>query len=339
MSVAKRHHTVPQFYLRGFANGERIATVRLPGDQRFVQSVRKAASETNFYAVAGHEDGPDVFEKLLSSIEGDASRVFTRISSGTWPLELEDRWTLAHFIAVQTVRGPEQRRNMEHLAAQVARMEIGYGGRASVRDWVARNRGISISEEQAESIWDQATRPEGPPIKIGAIAHIEQMAELSEALLPYVAGRPWTLIRFGRRSLVTSDTPVGLVPHSDSPPWSGVGFGTAWGVTFPLTRKLGLLMSDPMLLAQNDVPVEEVHAGTFDHAEAGTARMEQFFNQTTIGSASLWVYHHPDDESFVPAELPEPNPVTMRMAGGPAEFTGEPIFGGPDTRDGPTPEE
>ncbi|HEY5181304.1 MAG TPA: DUF4238 domain-containing protein, partial [Dermatophilaceae bacterium] len=73
MSVAKRHHTVPQFYLRGFADGERIATVRLPGDQPFVQSVRKAASEMNFYSIAGHEDGPDVFEKLLSSIEGEAS--------------------------------------------------------------------------------------------------------------------------------------------------------------------------------------------------------------------------------------------------------------------------
>ena len=109
MSVAKRHHTVPQFYLRGFADGERIATVRMPGDQPFVQSVRKAASEMNFYSIAGHEDGPDVFEKLLSSIEGEASRVFGHIADGTWPLEQEDRWTLAHFIALQAVRGPEQR--------------------------------------------------------------------------------------------------------------------------------------------------------------------------------------------------------------------------------------
>ena len=311
----------------------KLATVRLPGEQRFMQSVRKAASETNFYSVVGHEDGPDVFEKLLSSIEGDAARAFGRIASGTWPLQEADRWTLANFVALQAVRGPEQRRNMEHVAAQVTRMEIGYGGRSGVRDWVARNRGISISDEQAESIWDQATRPGGPPISISPLVHIEQMAELSEAMLPFIVGRPWTLIRFERRSLVTSDTPVGLVPHGDSEPWSGVGFGTAWGVTFPLTRKLGLLMSDPIFLAENDVPVEEVHAGNFDHAQAGTARMEKFFNQITIGSASLWLYHHPDDGSFLPADLPEPNPVTMRMSGGPAEFTGDPVFGKPAPRD------
>ena len=67
---AKRHHHVPQFYLRGFADGEQITTVRLPGDKRYAQSVRKAAAENGFYSVPGHEDGADVFEKMLSSANG-----------------------------------------------------------------------------------------------------------------------------------------------------------------------------------------------------------------------------------------------------------------------------
>lgn len=29
--IAKRHHTVPQFYLRGFARANKIGTVRYPG--------------------------------------------------------------------------------------------------------------------------------------------------------------------------------------------------------------------------------------------------------------------------------------------------------------------
>jgi hypothetical protein len=327
MSVAKRHHTLPQFYLRGFSGNDQLATVRLPGEKRFVQSIRKAAAEMNFYALDGHEDGPDAFEKLLSSIEGETGHVFGLIADGVWPLDPEDRGTLAFFIALQAVRGPEQRRNMEHLAAQVARLEIGYGGRANVADWVQRNRGISVSEEQAEKIWHEATRPEGPPIRIQPTAHIEQMARLSEALLPYILGRPWTLVRFDKRSLVTCDTPVGLVPHVDDEPWSGVGFMTAWGITYPLTRKLGLLMADPMVLAETGVTVDRVHAGNFDRTEAGTTRMEKFFNHFTIGSASLWVYHHPEDGRFLPDTLPQPSPVTMGMAGQPQEFSGEPIFG------------
>lgn len=40
--VAKLHHTVPQFYLRGFADAsERITIVKLPGDKRYTQVVKK----------------------------------------------------------------------------------------------------------------------------------------------------------------------------------------------------------------------------------------------------------------------------------------------------------
>lgn len=328
MNVAKRHHTVPQFYLRGFADDERIATVRLPGEARFVQSVRKAASQTNFYAVDGHEDGPDVFEKLLSTIEGEAARVFAIIRSGTWPLEAEDRMTLAHFVALQAIRGPDQRRSMEQVAAQITRLEIGYGGRDAVKDWMARNRGVSITDDQAKLVWEQATKPGGPPIALAPIAHIRQMAEVVDKLLPYIAGRPWTLVRFDKRSLLTSDAPVGLVPHADNEPWQGTGFMTAWGITYPLTRKLGLLMSNPMVFA-DVVPVQRVWAGELDHAELGTTQTERFFNAFTVRSASEWLYHHPEDERFVPGSLPEPSPVTISMSGSPEVFTGEPLFGRP----------
>lgn len=325
MTAAKRHHTVPQFYLRGFANRDQIATVRLPGEHRFLQSVTTAASENRFHTVPGHQDGPEVFEELLAEIEGETAPVFEAVASGTWPLGPADRMALAAFITLQAVRGPEQRRNMAHVAAQMIRLEIGYGGRAGVKKWVKRNHGISVTDEQAEELWQQATQPEGPPIRIPAIAHIEQIGKLVEELLPYISGRPWTLIRFDKRSLITSDTPVGLVPRPNAEPWSGVGFMTAWGITYPLTRKLGLLLSDPMVFIDHHVPVEDVRAGKMDGEKKGTTELEKFFNGSTVGSASKFLYHHPQDERFVPTVLPEPNPVTLRMSG-PETFSGEPLF-------------
>lgn len=324
--VAKRHHTLPQFYLRGFAKGELLTTVRLPGTHRFLQVVRKAASEINFYALAGHEDGPDAFEKILSSIEGDAAGVLDSIIAGTWPLPPADRMALAYFIAVQAVRGPEQRRNMEYILAQSTRLEVGYGGRAGVKGWVERNHGVSISDKQAEVLWEQATQPEGPPIRVAAIAHIEQIATMSEQLVKYISGRPWSLVRFEKRSLVTCDAPVGLVRHADDKePWLGVGYMTAWGITFPLTRKLGLLMSDPMIFA-DEVPVEKVRDGNLDISQLGTMALERLFNEHTVMGASEWLYHHPDDERFIPTDLPAPSPVTMHMSGGQQKFSGEPLF-------------
>lgn len=328
MSIAKRHHTVPQFYLRGFAANDQVGTVRLPGVHRFLQPVRKAASENNFYSVEGHEDGPDIFEKLLAGIEGEVAGVFEKIVDGVWPLGPSDRMALAAFIALQAVRGPDQRRNMEHISAQVTRLEIGFGGRAGVKDWVERNFGRTPTEAQSEKIWEQATQPDGPPIRVSSVAHLKQMAELSEALLPYIAGRPWVLVRFNKRSLITCDTPVGLVrrqDEGDDDPWEGVGFMTAWGITYPVTRKIGLVLSDPMILADR-VPVERVRDGKMDLAVEGSTAHEKFINGSTVESAGEWLYHHPDDTRFVPSDLPDPSPVTLRMAGGPETFSGEPLF-------------
>lgn len=91
MAVAKRHHTVPQFYLRGFADEGQIGTVRLPGKVRFVQAVRKAASQANFYALKGHENGPDVVERLLAKVEGEAASLFEALVRGRWPLRAPAR--------------------------------------------------------------------------------------------------------------------------------------------------------------------------------------------------------------------------------------------------------
>lgn len=102
---------------------------------------------------------------------------------------------------------------------------------------------------------------------------------------------------------------------------------TAWGVTFPLTRKLGLIMSDPMPVIESGAKVEITRAGRLDHVQAGTVKLQRFFNDLTLSSAGYWIYHHPDDADVVPADLPDPRPVTMSMSGAEYEFTGEPTFG------------
>ena len=79
---ARRHHTVPQFYLRGFADGETLRTIALPGRRRYKQSVRDASVETDFYALPGHPEGDDVLERALSEVEGAAAAVLRLIVKG-----------------------------------------------------------------------------------------------------------------------------------------------------------------------------------------------------------------------------------------------------------------
>lgn len=303
---AKLHHTVPQFYLRGFATDiERITTVRLPGDKRYTSRIRNTAATNRFYSIDGHPDGADVFEKALSQLEGDAASVIRAIDGGTWPLSEEQREILTTFMAVQHLRGPDHRRTIEYLAAQMTRLQVQVTGRDNVKQWVEKRYGVEVDDDEAETLWQQATQPSGPPITIAPIAHIEQIIDGAGGLLPYIVSRPWKLVRFKRRSLITCDSPVALVPDPNEEPWRGVGFAMAWGITFPLTRKLGLIMSSVEPLIEFDYPVQKVRAGDMDTVEAGTTATEKFINESTVGSASEFVYHHPDDEAFLPSPLPD----------------------------------
>ncbi|MGQ4597610.1 DUF4238 domain-containing protein [Nocardia sp. R6R-6] len=124
---------MPKFYLRGFADHRAwITTVRLPGEKTYTQSIDKSAAINHFYSIDGHPDGSDVFEKALSDLEG--SDCFRAIEAGDWPLSEEQRVTLAMFLAVQYLRGPDHRRSMEYLAAHIARLKVEVTGRDNVAD-------------------------------------------------------------------------------------------------------------------------------------------------------------------------------------------------------------
>jgi hypothetical protein len=212
--IAKRHHTVPQFYLRGFADSDKIATVRLPGARRFVQSVSNAAVAKNFYSVDGHPGGADVVETGLSVIEAATASVFAKITAGTWPLEIDDQMTLGYFIALQTSRVPSRRKTIDHLASQLVRLQVGAGGKSGLRRRLEKE-GREVTDELVDTLWRQATRPEGPPVERPRVEHLQQIFDTADEVLKYVVGRPWTLVQFGRRHLITSDSPVGLVRHPD----------------------------------------------------------------------------------------------------------------------------
>lgn len=340
-NTAKLHHYVPQGYLRGFATEKgRITAVPLDRSrQSFTSSVKNVAAETHFHTVDGLEE-PDEFEKALSGVEGEAIRIIGKLEGNEFPLSESDRWTFSYYMALQSVRGPDTRKTMEHLRAKFVRVEIGAGGRKNVGNWTKKNLGFDPSPEQADRIWAEATQPGGPPISFSNFAHIQHMVDTAEKLTPYFAARPWSIVRFEQRSLITSDAPVSLIRNPQDEASEGVGYMTAWGITFPLTRKLGLLMSDPTVmfdaLESEDSRVQELRGavlrGEADRIQTGTTAMEKLFNEHLAHSAREYVYHHPEDARFVPDGLPEPNLINM-TAGGfmDAEFDGEPWFGKSET--------
>lgn len=335
--AAKLHHYVPQAYLRGFATEkERIVAVPLDTTRSpFTTVVKNVGAQTHFHTITGAEE-PDGFEKVLSSVESEAIAIIRRMEGGEFPLPQQDRMALSFYLALQSVRGPDTRRTIEHLQAKMIRLEVGAGGRENVGRWIKGHFGFDATEEQQQRIWDEATQPGGPPLTIAVADHIRHMVDTAEDLAKYLVTRPWSLHKFDRRSLITCDAPVSLIRgRDDAEHWMGVGFATAWAVAAPLTRKLGLLMSDPMPLIERfetGHPMiqqvrDKVVSGRLDSVQTGTTAMERLFNDHTAHNAREYIYRHPDDERFVPMDLPGPSLINMDAHGLlDAEFDGQPWF-------------
>lgn len=315
--VTKLHHTVPQFYLRGFADeNEKIRTVVLPGTRRYTTLTKGTAATNHFYAIEGHPDGKDAFEKTLAEVEADAAGVFRTVASGTWPLEPEDRAILACFIALQSVRGPNHRRNIGQIMSQTTRVLAQFTPEAGAAAWAREYLNRDVDEAEAVQLWNDA-KGLSQPFDVPAEIHIDQMVTTMFEILPFILGRPWALLNFNRRRLITGDVPVSLMENPSDGPARGAGFLTAGAITFPVSRSQGLVMTDSLQLAQMGVPIEDVREGKTDTAVDGTTAYAKMLNSNTIRFAHQYLYLHPDDEGVLPDTLPNPRVTSIHVSGQP----------------------
>lgn len=306
MNTAKLHHFNPQFVLRGFADDdERITTIRLPERKARTSRVRRTGAENHLYSIPDHPSGLDVFEKGLGAgIETDTADIFTRVEGGEWPLPSDARDILAEFIALQVLRGPEQRRRMESAAAGLFLKAAGQLGKERLASWASDALGRQVSEAEMDELWGIIMKADGVPISYTARDHIEMMGEVTEPIAAIIAARPWTLVRFTQLALITCDAPVTLVPHEESGPFMGVGLATARFVLYPMSRRTGLIMRDPLDGSdpEDDLDglIQRARSGAQDDESVGTAAVEKMMNERTAAHAVNNIYHHPDDPLFVP---------------------------------------
>lgn len=106
-----------------------------------------------------------------------------------------------------------------------------------------------------------------------------------------VLGRRWTVVRFQRKALITSDTPVTLLPIDGADIRTPLSLASNAGILVPLDRRVALLM---------------VHGGGQGVTIAGTTQRSKALNQAIVFGARRCVFHHPDDDPLAGLVLPEP---------------------------------
>jgi hypothetical protein len=191
--VGAKHHTVPAFYLRRFADSAGRLMVRDRPTGRLLPpiTVSKLAI-TDFYTTVNNDGTLDGrMEELLGKVEGEAAQLLKLLLSPyrrPGLLTAAEQTTLCQFIAFQMVRGPRKRREMELQADYAIKLQAG--------------------DQLTEKDLREITAVPHPN------EHIRLMGPLSYNIFRYLIPRPVQIARIDAPLFVTCDEPV-LVDNDD----------------------------------------------------------------------------------------------------------------------------
>lgn len=297
----RRQHVVPQFYLKGFANGSsQVRRVTLPGDQAHLLSTSDAGVIKDFYTITLPDGSQsDIFERAFNDVEGPASEALRAVTEGVWPVTSENRSALATWVALQHLRSEDVRASQGAMSAETIRLLVGVSGKDALRRVIEKAERRLVSAEELDWEWRDITKPGGPDLEPNAGQHMRLLMSMLDGTGHYLYDCHWTLYQFSRRALVTSDHPVSLLVSSDYPSWQGIGLATADVFLVPLSRRLALTIQPRRRLPEDRGIVPD-----FKHT--GSTRAARAINWETVVHARRYIYHHPEDSPLEGLTLPDP---------------------------------
>ncbi|MFB9902860.1 DUF4238 domain-containing protein [Allokutzneria oryzae] len=296
--LVRRQHVVSKFYLNEFADDRgRIQRVELPGTHRHCMATTNASVVKDFYTLT-LPDGTrsDAFERMFSTIESAASQAFRAVvQKGQWPVNGMHREAIAAWSALQHLRSEGMRNSHTQLQAQMIRMVVGISGKQALRELISQAENREVDDNELDAEWADITKPSGPDLLPRPESQLRALRNLWEPTTRQMMARRWTVVRFERKTLVTSDHPVALAVRSDYPEYMGVGLTNTEAFVVPLSRRVGLVMGKI-----GNHPGRELEI-------PGTTRLARAFLSEIVGSCRRYLYHHPLDDPLAGLELPQPH--------------------------------
>ncbi|WP_371749026.1 DUF4238 domain-containing protein [Streptomyces sp. NBC_00280] len=326
--VGARHHTVPAFYLRRFANAQNQLWVR---DRRSpTPGLRKETDLAirDFYTFQNIHGEPDGrMEQILQKVEGRAARALRRVTSAvTWgqPITAADKTDLCIFTAFQLVRGLRKRREIELMSDLYVRImqlnaPVGAGRQAAAayREKLRDFRTLEVTSNPNE--------------------HVSLMGKLAEPLSEHLLSRRLTVVELTAGVLLTcdepivtfddqEDTPDPVIPQARRRARSRRRRGhrelrqTRTLIQIQSTRDRGLARADEIVM-----PVGRRTLLVFSHAAAAppshlriapeeSQEAATEVNKRLLTQAYFMAFTHPDDRHLLSTPLPEVGPL-YRLGG------------------------
>ncbi|XVV02509.1 DUF4238 domain-containing protein [Actinosynnema sp. CA-248983] len=186
-------------------------------------------------------------------------------------------------------------------------MLVGISGKPGLRRVIDQAEGRTLSDAELDWEWRDLTKPTGPDLMPDSRDHLESVRSLHGSTSLYLHDSQWSIYRFQRRTLLTTDQPVVLGVGADHPKWEGVGIANAAAFLLPSSRQTALVIRPRSS--------KDLQAGYFapDLELAGTTLVANGINQELVAHAKLHIYMHPDDSLTDDLNLPQPNRRRWQM--------------------------
>lgn len=253
MGSKANHHFIPQFYLRGFADGvgrqAKLFTFDNESKNSFTTQVRNVGSRRYFNRVEAEGVHPDALEDAFAEIDGEIAGYLAEvIEARCFPTDQHIN-SILNLIANISVRNPRLRENIARTHKELAK----------------RIMDLSLAtEDRWQSLSEQMKR-DGVPLKDSLTYHdmkdfhergeyeilinqtylIGMEIELTEPVLDCLARRQWCFVTSPEgHDFITSDDPA-VLSWKDGPRegfFSSPGHGLSDTlVYFPLSPRLALI--------------------------------------------------------------------------------------------------
>jgi len=226
MSTPKRHHFVPESYLRGFVEDDTgvLNVYDRRSDMWRRQKPKQVMVRNKYYYQHNAPDGVDknILEKTLGiSVEPEGLKALTKLIEMPETLDDEDTASILNYLQLQRIRVPRQ----ADVAKAIAKTAITHE--------------VSKTERGRDAL-------KHGQIKIEDSFRFDFMHIVTGMLSPYLSRMTWELIEADQgSSFITSDSPVSFINAGVLPPADpGIGlYGTV--VIYPINKRFLLLMRHP----------------------------------------------------------------------------------------------
>ncbi|MGE6759488.1 DUF4238 domain-containing protein [Corallococcus interemptor] len=291
-----KHHYVPQFYLKRFADGKGQLRVveRKPPCRKYISNVKDVAAERLFYRLETAEGDSLQLEKTLSEIEGDCRGAISDLLENSFPPAAHVREAVGFFIALQWLRGRDQRDTFSGVFEKLAKHVVKFIPEQKVIKPLENELGRPLTAVETEEAVERIARAGVEHLRLTHNELVLSLLKMTPGLQRLACARVWQLIKFDVDCLLTSDSPVvtWVHPRNRGGAYSVGGFGMCDEIRIPLDMRTALV------LAHEAPKGEVVLQGGEMHAKE--------LNRSVAANAYLKVFHGVDIDPLKGIELPPP---------------------------------